>query len=81
MDWSREELQALIDDAQQLKAGLSGQDLEGRSVALLFFNSSLRTRASFSIGVNQLGGHAVILEPGKGAGVIRGAVAADADQR
>jgi N-acetylornithine carbamoyltransferase len=36
-------------------------------VALLFFNSSLRTRTSFDIGVQQLGGHAVILEPGRSA--------------
>ncbi len=67
MDWSRGELQALLDDAKRLKAGAVADDLQGRAVALLFFNSSLRTRTSFDIGVRQLGGHAVILEPGKGA--------------
>jgi N-acetylornithine carbamoyltransferase len=33
----------------------------------VFFNPSLRTRTSFEIGVFELGGHAVVLEPGKGA--------------
>jgi N-acetylornithine carbamoyltransferase len=67
LDWSETELQALLDDARALKAGAQASDLEGRAVALMFFNSSLRTRTSFEIGVNQLGGHAVVLEPGKSA--------------
>ncbi len=66
-DWTRHELQALIDDARALKAGLRASDLAGKSVGLLFFNPSLRTRASFEIGVSQLGGKAVILEPGRNA--------------
>jgi N-acetylornithine carbamoyltransferase len=67
LDWSRDELQRLLDDAKALKAGLIGNDLKGRSVGLLFFNSSLRTRTSFDIGAHQLGGHAVVLDPGRGA--------------
>ena len=67
LDWSRDELQALIDDAIALKTGLEAHDLGGKAVALLFFNPSLRTRTSFELGVYQLGGHAVVLEPGKGA--------------
>src|SRR5574337_1284473 len=35
--------------------------------ALLFFNPSMRTRTSFEIGAFQLGGHAVVLSPGKDA--------------
>jgi len=38
--------------------------LTGRSIALVFFNPSLRTRASMQIGVYELGGNAVVLEPG-----------------
>ncbi|MGH9962753.1 MAG: N-acetylornithine carbamoyltransferase, partial [Pyrinomonadaceae bacterium] len=38
--------------------------LSGRSVALVFFNPSLRTRASMQVGIYELGGHAVVLEPG-----------------
>ncbi len=39
--------------------------LEGKTIALLFFNPSLRTRTSFEIGAFHLGAHAVVLEPGK----------------
>jgi len=66
-DWSREELQALLDDARALKGGLRGSELDGKTIGLLFFNPSLRTRTSFEIGARQLGGAAVVLEPGKGA--------------
>ena len=38
--------------------------LEGRSVALVFFDPSLRTRASMQVGIFELGGNAVVLEPG-----------------
>ena len=57
----------MLDDARALKAGLRGNELEGKTIGLLFFNPSLRTRTSFEIGARQLGGAAVILEPGKGA--------------
>jgi N-acetylornithine carbamoyltransferase len=33
-------------------------------VALVFFNPSLRTRASMQVGIYELGGNAVVLEPG-----------------
>jgi N-acetylornithine carbamoyltransferase len=65
-DWTRAELEGLIEEALRLKRG-DAQDarpLAGRSVALVFFNPSLRTRASMQVGVYELGGNAVILEPG-----------------
>ncbi|MSP24470.1 MAG: N-acetylornithine carbamoyltransferase [Myxococcales bacterium] len=67
LDWSRAELQALLDDARALKGGALGNELAGKTIGLLFFNPSLRTRTSFEIGARQLGGAAVVLEPGKGA--------------
>jgi len=67
LDWSRDELQQILDDAQAMKNGLTPRALEGRSVGLLFFNASLRTRTSFEIGVHQMGGVAVVLEPGRSA--------------
>lgn len=67
IDFSRAELQALLDRARQWRDGESGRPLAGKSVALLFLNPSLRTRASFEVGVYELGGHAVVLEPGRGA--------------
>ncbi|MFU8831515.1 MAG: N-acetylornithine carbamoyltransferase, partial [Wenzhouxiangella sp.] len=66
-DWSRAQLQALLDDADQLRAEPLNDRLRGRTIALLFLNPSLRTRASFEIGAFQLGAHAVVLEPGKAA--------------
>ncbi|MBX3190107.1 MAG: N-acetylornithine carbamoyltransferase [Labilithrix sp.] len=70
LDWSRAEIEALLADASELKAtrrAVRRNDLAGKSVALVFFNPSLRTRSSFEIGVFEMGGHAVVLEPGKGA--------------
>src|SRR5687768_15412254 len=64
-DWTREELDGLLDAAERFKRGEdASKPLAGRSVALVFFNPSLRTRASMQVGVYELGGNAVILEPG-----------------
>lgn len=64
-DWSRAELDDLIDAALRFKAGNDhSQPFYGRSVALVFFNPSLRTRASMQVALYDLGGHAVVLEPG-----------------
>ncbi|MGB8510637.1 MAG: N-acetylornithine carbamoyltransferase [Pyrinomonadaceae bacterium] len=64
-DWSRAELDALLDAALRFKRGEDlSKPLAGRSVALVFFNPSLRTRASMQVGVYELGGNAVVLEPG-----------------
>ena len=66
-DWTRPELDALLDQAVLFKRSKTGRQLEGKSIALLFFNPSLRTRTSFEIGAFQLGGHAVVLAPGNDA--------------
>lgn len=66
-DWSWPDLCRLLDHARELKASPIQPLLKGKSVALVFFNPSTRTRASFDIGTHQLGGHAVVLEPGSGA--------------
>src|SRR3954464_4795001 len=64
-DWTREELEGLLDEALRFKRGDdSAKPLAGRSIALVFFNPSLRTRASMQVGVYELGGNAVVLEPG-----------------
>jgi len=65
-DWSRNELQGLLDRAAAFKSGVKSRSLEGKSIALVFFNPSLRTRSSFDIGAHQLGGHAIVLDA-KGA--------------
>src|SRR5215210_3357022 len=64
-DFSRAELDEILDAAQKFKSGeITEKSLTGKSVALVFFNPSLRTRASMQVGVYELGGNAVILEPG-----------------
>lgn len=64
-DWPAQDLQALIESAVRFKSGADqDQPLAGRSVALVFFNPSLRTRASMQVGIYELGGNAVMLEPG-----------------
>jgi N-acetylornithine carbamoyltransferase len=59
------DLNQLIESALRFKRGDDrSQPLAGKSVALVFFNPSLRTRASMQVGIYELGGNAVVLEPG-----------------
>ncbi|MEP6742869.1 MAG: N-acetylornithine carbamoyltransferase [bacterium] len=65
VELSSQELKQLIDSAVHFKRGTdNSQPLAGKSIALVFFNPSLRTRASMQVGVHELGGNAVMLEPG-----------------
>lgn len=66
-DYTRTELDAMLDRAAAFKREKPGDQLAGKSIALLFFNPSLRTRTSFELGAHQLGGHAIVLSPGKDA--------------
>jgi N-acetylornithine carbamoyltransferase len=62
---TREHLDQLIELALRFKRGEDpSKPLAGKSVALVFFNPSLRTRASMQVGIYELGGNAVVLEPG-----------------
>ena len=64
-DHSVATLSSLIDKALQIKSrAVSEKPLAGKSVALVFFNPSLRTRASMQVGIYDLGGNPIILEPG-----------------
>lgn len=67
VDWSREQLEDLLALAAELKRQPLQSHLRGKSVALLFLNPSLRTRTSFELGMQQLGGIAIVLQPGKDA--------------
>jgi len=59
----------LIALGKDLKANPAkyAQALAGKSVVTLFEKQSLRTRVTFDIGVNKLGGHAVYLDQANGA--------------
>src|SRR5215213_4071157 len=64
-DFATERLSGFIDRAIAMKSDRHGEKpLSGKSVALVFFNPSLRTRASMQVGIYELGGNPVILEPG-----------------
>ena len=62
---SRAEIEALLRLASLLKAkqqgGTSHRLLQGKTLGLLFQKPSTRTRVSFEAGMNQLGGHALVL--------------------
>ena len=66
-NWSQEDLQAILEQANQLKQQPMNDSLKGKSIAMLFLNPSMRTRTSFQLGMQQLGGVAIVLEPGKDA--------------
>ena len=66
-DWTRARLDAVLAEAARLKRDPAGDALKGKSIALVFFNPSMRTRTSFELGAFQLGAHAVVLQPGKDA--------------
>ena len=65
--WSKSELQDILDFATSLKDDPFQPLLQNKSIAMLFFNPSLRTKTSFEIGISELQGTAVILQPGKDA--------------
>ncbi len=66
-DWSAEQLEELLSLAARLKQNPMQSHLRGKSIALMFLNPSLRTRTSFELGMQQLGGVAIVLQPGKDA--------------
>jgi len=65
-EWTKDELDTVIDIALDLKRrralGESHALLRDKVLAMLFFFSSTRTRASFEAGMAQLGGHAMFLD-------------------
>ncbi len=64
-DLSPEEFSRLLERALAFKSGEDqSRPLSGSSLALVFFNPSLRTRASMQVAIYELGGNAVVLEPG-----------------
>src|SRR3990172_8054697 len=64
-DFSPAEIEALIAQARARKhGGISTKPLAGKSVALVFFTPSRRTRTSFELAVQALGGTAVTLNAG-----------------
>ena len=70
LDFDPTELEHCLELAAQVKADRSlglqaptAQALNGRHVAMLFDKPSLRTTTTFEIGIRELGGHVVSLQP------------------
>ena len=65
-DWTTEEIETVLDVAFRLKReralGIPHPLLRDKVLAMLFFFSRTRTRASFEAGMAQLGGHAQFIE-------------------
>ncbi len=64
-DFSRQEIIDTIDLAIDMKKDKAkyADALKGKTLALIFEKPSLRTRASFDIGIQQLGGYSLYLSP------------------
>ncbi len=62
-DIASDEIQPLLQRAIELKAGASSNALAGKSVAILFEKPSLRTKLSFWVGTEKLGGNPVHFSP------------------
>ena len=70
VDWSKEEVDTILDLASTLKEQFAFGEyhdhvLRAKTLFMLFYNQSLRTRNSFEAGMTQLGGHAHFLDPTK----------------
>ena len=68
-DLSQQALLDILALAQTIKANPAEyrNALDGKSVVMLFEKPSLRTRVSFDIGINKLGGHCLYLDQQNGA--------------
>jgi len=66
-DWSAERIRETIDLAIELKADLkkngASNRLRGQTIGMFFEKPSLRTVTTFQVGIHQLGGEAVMLDP------------------
>ncbi len=66
-DWSSDDLRQILDLAVELKqewrSGGNQPILKGKALAMIFQKPSLRTRVSFEVGMQQLGGTALMIGP------------------
>lgn len=66
-DFSKEEIQYLLDLSKKLKedklSGCEAKNLEGKNIVLLFQKDSTRTRCAFEVGAHDQGGHVTYIGP------------------
>jgi len=67
IDIDEYELESIVADAMHVKrlkaAGTAHEFLRGKSLGMIFEKASTRTRVSFEVGMTDLGGHALFLNP------------------
>ena len=67
LDYTKEEIEYLIDYAIELKkekkSGILHRNFVGKNIALIFEKTSTRTRCSFEVAASDLGMHPVYLDP------------------
>jgi len=67
IDIDEYELESIVAEAVRLKrlkaAGTAHEFLRGKSLGMIFEKASTRTRVSFEVGMSDLGGHALFLNP------------------
>ena len=80
-DFSREEIDYILDTAEKLEPVAKGEKrlrlLDGKIIALLFFEPSTRTRLSFEAAVHRLGGQVLHLGSVEASSVMKGENLAD----
>ena len=59
----RDDLEEILELSSELKRNKFGSQLKQKTLAMIFEKISTRTRVSFEVGMTQLGGHAIYLEP------------------
>lgn len=68
-EWSRHDLETLLDLSDELKAERARRPelrlLPGRTIGLIFHKPSTRTRVAFEVGIAELGGMALFLPAGE----------------
>jgi N-acetylornithine carbamoyltransferase len=69
-DLSPGDVAGLLDRAAWLERHPEPDALRGKVLALLFFNPSLRTLASFQAGMARLGGSSFVISPGQGTWIL-----------
>jgi aspartate carbamoyltransferase catalytic subunit len=80
-DFSREEIDHVLDTAEKLEPVARGIEksrlLDGKIIALLFFEPSTRTRLSFETAIQRLGGQIINLGSVEASSVMKGENLAD----
>jgi aspartate carbamoyltransferase catalytic subunit len=77
-DFEKKDLEYLLDRARNFDTGSALQrSLEGKLIALLFFEPSTRTRMSFETAMARLGGQSISVDSVEASSIVKGETLAD----